>query len=271
MKGWWDGGGGVRWKMGELGVRGLIRGAGGGGREGVREGTSVSVLQHLGIQHEGVVGWRRGHKMEDGSVRSKGVDKGGGGGGREGVREGTSVSVLQHLGNLHQTGGGMTGRGGGKVWGGGVQGDNGGGHKKEDMSVRSKGVDKEGGRGGRKGTSVSILQYLGNLHQKGGGQERNICEYPAVSWKPASKGGGGGTGRGGGRGVGGRVLMEGGHKMEEDESVRSKGVEVVGGGGGRGHLWVSCSILEACIEGAVGQQGGKGEGEGGGVGGGDTG
>ena len=42
-----------------------------------------------------------------------------------------------------------------------------------------------------------------------------------------------------------------------------------GGRGGRrkGPLWVSCSILEACIEGAVGQQGGKGEGEGGGVGG----
>ena len=57
--------------------------------------------------------------------------------------------------------------------------------------------------------------------------------------------------------------------MEDDESVRSKGVEVGGTGGGRrkGPLWVSCSILEACIEGVVGQQGGKGEGEGGGVGG----
>ena len=136
--------GGIRWKMGVLRVRGLIRGAGG---RGLREGKSVSVLQHLGDQHEGVVGWRREHKMEDGSVRSKGVDKGGKGGGEGQGRNICECPAASWKPASNGWWDDREGRGKGG-WGRVIM--EGGIRWKIGVLGRSKGVDKEGGGGAGK-------------------------------------------------------------------------------------------------------------------------
>ena len=97
MKGWWDGEGSIRWKMGVLGVRGLIRGARAGER--VREGTSECPAASWkpasngwwdDREGRGKGGW--GRVIMEGGIRwkigvlgrSKGIDKeGGGGAGKE--------------------------------------------------------------------------------------------------------------------------------------------------------------------------------------------